>query len=173
MNRQSKDLIAYLLSKFEITLEPIVVIKLVYLGELEAIEKYGKRFTDLKFIHYKHGPYANELHNAYENRRFSSFSIDGKDADLIAVAEAIAEKWKPVIIGGGIQGLINKAYHTLPLQETSYNDEIDFEKYIGNKYISKIVIDKKLSKRLSNPNIRLYTKKELQGGVDEFLGQFN
>ena len=47
MNSQSKDLIAYLLSKFEIRLEPIVLIKLVYLSELEAIEKYGKRFTVL------------------------------------------------------------------------------------------------------------------------------
>ena len=173
VNGQSKDLIAYLLSKFEIGLEPIVLIKLVYLGEIEAIEKYGKRFTDLKFIHYKHGPYAKELHNSYENKQFASFSIDGKDPDLIAVVEAVVEKWKPAIIGGGIQRLINKTYHTLPFQETSYNDEIDFEKYKGNKYMSKTVVSKTQYKKLSNPNIKLYTKKELQSSVDEFLEQFN
>jgi len=173
MNKQSKDLIAYLLSKFEINLEPIVLIKLVYMGEIEAIEKYKKRFTDLKFIHYKHGPYARELQNSYENNDFASFNVDGKDPDLLAVVENIVAKWKPIVIGGGIQGLINKTYHTLPFQETSYNKEINFEKYIGNKYISKTVVNKKKYKTLSNPNIKLYTGKELQSSVDEFLEQLN
>ena len=173
MNKQSKDLIAYLLSKFEIKLEPIVLIKLVYMCEIEAIEKYKKRFTDLKFIHYKHGPYINELQNSYENNEFASFNVDGKDPDLLAVVENIVAKWKPIVIAGGIQGLINKTYHTLPFQETSYGKEIDFEKYIGNKYISKTVVDKKKYKILSNPNIKLYTGKELQSSVDEFLEQFN
>ena len=173
MNKQSKDLISYLLSKFEIRLEPIVLIKLVYLSELEAIEKYGKRFTDLRFIHYKHGHYANELQKTYEKGQLGSFILDGKDPDLIAVVETIVDKWKPIIVGGGIQGLINKTYHTLPFQETSYEEEIDFEKYKGNKYISKIVVNKKQSKRLSNPNIKLFSKKELQSSVDEFLEQYN
>jgi hypothetical protein len=173
MNKQSKDLIAYLLSKFEVTLESIVLIKLVYLGEIEAIEKYGKRFTDIKFIHYKHGPYANELHTSYENNAFESFSMKGNDPDLLTVAETIVKKWKPVIIGRGIKGLINKTYHTLPLQETPYNEEINFEKYIGNKYISKTVVNKRKYKTLSNPNIKLYTGRELQSSVDEFLEQFN
>jgi len=173
MNRQSKDLIAYLLSKFEIKLESIVLIKLVYLSEIEAIEKYKKRFTDLKFIHYKHGPYVNELQNSYEKNEFTSFNVDGKDPDLLAVVENIVAKWKPIITAGGIQGLINKTYHTLPFQETSYGKEIDFEKYIDNKYISKTVVNKKKYKMLSNPNIKLYTGKDLQGSVDRFLEQFN
>ena len=175
MNEQSKGLIAYLLSKFEIKLEPIVLIKLVYLSELEALEKYGKRFTDLRFIHYKHGPYANELQNSYEKNGFDSLKTDCNDPDLVNVAETIVNKWKPIVLGGGIQGLINKAYHTLPFQEASYGEEIDFEKYIGNKYISKIVVDKKQSRKLSNPNLRLYSSsnKELQGSVDAFLEQFN
>jgi len=173
MNEQSKDLIAYLLSKFETNIEPIALIKLVYMGEIEAIEKFNKRFTDLKFIHYKHGPYANELQNSYENNEFSSFNVDGKDPDLLAVVENIVAKWKPIVIGGGIQGLINKTYHTLPFQETSFNKEINFEKYIGNKYISKIVVKKKRYKTLSNPNIKLYTGKELQSSIDEFLEQIN
>jgi hypothetical protein len=172
MNRQSKDLIAYLLSKFEIKLESIVLIKLVYLSEIEAIEKYGKRFTDLKFIHYKHGPYANELHDSYESNMFTSFNIEGKDPDLLGVVETVVNKWKPIITGVGIQGLINKTYHTLPFQETSFNEEIDFKKYIGNKYISKTVVSKKKYKTLSNPNIKLYSGRELQSSVDEFLEQF-
>jgi hypothetical protein len=172
MNKQSKDLIAYLLSKFEIKLESIVLIKLVYLSEIEAIEKYKKRFTDLKFIHYKHGPYVVELHNSYENNKFTSFNTKGIDTDLLAVVETIVDKWKPIIVGGGIQGLINKTYHTLPFQETSYSEEINFEKYIDNKYISKIVVKKKKYKTLSNPNIKLYSGKELQSSVNEFLEQF-
>jgi hypothetical protein len=173
MNAQSKDLIGYLLSKFEIDLDPIVLIKLVYLGEIEAIEKYKKRFTDLKFIHYKHGPYAMELHNAYESDVFAKFNIDSKDRDLLAVVDNIVAKWKPVVTGGGKKGLINKTYHTLPFQNTSFGEEIDFEKYIGNKYISKTVVSKKKYKTLSNPNIKLYTGKELQSNVDELLEQFN
>jgi len=173
MNKQSKDLIAYLISKFEIKLESIVLIKLIYLSEIEAIEKYKKRFTDLKFTHYKHGPYAKELQNSYENNAFTSFNLDGKDPDLLAVVENIVAKWKPIIMAGGIQGLINKTYHTLPFQETSFGEDIDFEKYIGNKYISKTVVNKKKYRTLSNPNIKLYTGKELQVSVDEFLGQFN
>ena len=173
MNIESKELIAYLLSKFEIRLESIALIKLVYLCELEAIEKYGKRFTDLKFIHYKHGPYANELQNFYEKNKFSSFNTDKSDSELIMVIEAIVEKWKPIIMGGGIQGLINKTYHTLPFQETNYEEEINFEKYIGNKYISKIVVSKKQNRKLSNPNLKLYLNKKLQSSVDEFLEQFN
>ena len=173
MNKQTKDLIAYLLSKFEIELEAIVLIKLVYLCEIEAIEKYEKRFTNLEFIHYKHGPYVNELQNAYKSNEFASFSIDGKDPDLLAVVETIVNKWKPIVIAGGIQGLINKTYHTLPFQETSYGKKIDFEKYIGNKYISKTVVNKKKYRTLSNPNIKLYSGKDLQSSVDEFLEQFN
>jgi hypothetical protein len=138
------------------------LIKLVYLSEIEAIEKYKKRFTDLKFIHYKHGPYVNELQSFYENNRFTSFNIKGKDPDLLAVVETIVNKWKPIIIGGGIQGLINKTYHTLPFQETSYNEEINFEKYIGKKYISKTVVKKSRYRTLSNPNIKLYTGKEFR-----------
>jgi hypothetical protein len=173
MNTQSKDLIAYMLSKFEISLEPIVLIKLVYLSELEAIEKYGKRFTNLTFIHYKHGPYSSELQNAYNNEKLTSYNLDGKDPELINVLETIVDEWKPVILGGGIQGLINKTYHTLPFQETSYNEEINFEKYTNNKYISKTVVNKKQYKKLSNSNIKLYSNKNLQSSIDEFLEQFN
>jgi hypothetical protein len=175
VNEQSKNLITYLLSKFEIKLESIVLIKLVYLGELEAIEKHGKRFTDLNFTHYKHGPYSNELQKSYENKKLAASGTKGGDPDLLAVVETIVDEWKPIIIGGGIQGLINKTYHTLPFQETSYGDEINFEKYIGNKYISKTVVNKKQSKRLSNPGIKLYSgkNKELQNSVDVFLEQFN
>ena len=173
MNSQSKDLVAYLLSKFEIHLEPIILIKLIYLSELEAIEKYGKRFTNLTFIHYKHGPYSTELQNVYENKELTSYSVDDKDPDLLKVIETIVKKWKPIVQGRGKQGLINKTYHTLPFQETSYNEEINFEQYINNKYISKIVVNKKKYKQLSNPNIKLNSNKELQSSLDEFLEQFN
>ena len=173
MNSQSKDLIAYLISQFDTSLAPIALIKLVYLSELEAIEKYGKRFTNLTFTHYIHGPYSSELQNAYENKKFASFNVDGNDPDLLNVLDTIIGRWKPVVQGGGIQGLINKTYHTLPFQETAYNEKIDFEKYINNKYISKTVVDKKKYKRLSNPNIKLYSSKELQNSVDEFLEQFD
>ena len=173
MNSQSKELITYLLSRFEIRLEPIVLIKLVYLSELEAIEKYGKRFTNLTFTHYRHGPYSHELQNSYKNKKLASFNLDDKDPDLLNVLETIVNRWKPIILGGGIQGLINKAYHTLPFQEASYNEEINFEKYIGKKYISETVVDKRKYKQLSNPNIKLYSNKTLQSSVDEFLEQFN
>jgi hypothetical protein len=174
MNSQSKNLIACLLSRFDIRLEPIALIKLVYLGELEAIEKYGKRLTDLSFIHYRHGPYSSELQNAYKNKTLSSYNPNGKDdPDLLNVIETIVSKWKPVVQGGGLQGLINKTYHTLPFQEASYNAKIDFEKYKGNKYISETVVDSQKYKKLSNPNIKLYSNKDLQDSVDEFLEQFN
>ena len=173
MNKQSKNLIAYLLSKFEIKLEPIVLIKLVYLAELEAIQKYKKRFTNLEFIHYIHGPYDEELRDSYKNKKFNTFDIPNKDPDLLTVVDTIVKKWKPIIMGGGIQGLINKTYHTLPLQETSYGEKIDFEKYIGNKYISKVVVSRKQYKKLSNPNLKLYTNRELQSSFDSFLEQFN
>lgn len=174
MNSQSKNLIAYLLSKFEIRLEPIALIKLVYLSEIEAIEKYGKRFTDLTFIHYRHGPYSGELQNFYNNTRVS-YNPKGKepDPDLLNVVETIVGKWKPVVLGGGIQGLINKTYHTLPFQETSYNEIIDFEKYKDSKYISEMVVNNRKYRQLSNPNIKLYSNKELQNSVDTFLRQFN
>jgi hypothetical protein len=174
MNSQSKNLIAYLISRFDIRLKPIALIKLVYLGELEAIEKYEKRFTDLSFIHYQHGPYSSELQSAYENEMFASYKPNGKDdPDLLNVIETIVTKWKSIVQGGGIQGLINKTYHTLPFQEASYNKEIDFEKYKGSKYISEMVVNRKKYKKLSNPNIKLYSNKDLQDSVDGFLEQFN
>ena len=173
MNSQSKNLIAYLSSEFEIHLESIVLIKLVYLGELEAIEKHGKRFTDLTFIHYRHGPYSSELQNFHESNESFPFNPENKDLDLLDVAESIVNKWKPIVLGGGIQGLINKTYHTLPFQETPYGEKIDFEKYIGNKYISETVVNKQKYKQLSNPNVKIYLNKELQSSVDEFLEQFN
>jgi hypothetical protein len=173
MNGQSKNLVAYLLSKFESRPAPIVLIKLVYLSELEAIEKYGKRFTDLTFIHYKHGPYSGELQDFYENNTSYDPKGNDPDPDLLDVVETVVGKWKPIVLGGGIQGLINKTYHTLPFQETSYKGTIDFEKYKGNKYISEMVVNNKKYKQLSNPNIRLHSKKELQKSVDEFLEQFN
>jgi len=173
MNSQSNNLINYMLSKFEVCPEPIVLIKLVYLSELEAIEKYGKRFTDLTFIHYKHGPYSSELQNFCKNNAPVSYSENNKDPDLLDVIETIVNEWKPIVLRGGVQGLINKTYHTLPFQETSYNEEINFEKYKGNKYISKTVVDKREYKKISNPKIKLYSNKDLQNSVDMFLEQFN
>jgi hypothetical protein len=175
MNKQSKDLIAFLISQFEIELEPIALIKLVYLCEIEAIEKYGKRFTDLQFIHYKHGPYAKELQNSYESNDFVLSHATLGNPELLAVAETVLNTWKPRIIGGGIQGLINKTYHTLPFQESSYNEEINFEKYIDKGFISEMVVDKKQYEKLSNPNLKLYSSKnqELQSSIDTFLEQFN
>ena len=171
MNEQTKNLIALLLSKFPTEPEPIVLIKLVYLCELEAVEKYGKRVTDLKFIHYRHGPYSSELQNTYGDGLFSQINLNKIDPDLILAVETIAEKWVPRILSGGKQGLINQAYHTLPFQETAYGQEIDFNKHFGKKHLADVVVNRSLYKKLANPKIKLYTHKELQSSIAALLEQ--
>jgi uncharacterized phage-associated protein len=187
MNEQSKKLITYLIANFNGKLGKTVLQKIVYLSELEAIEEYGKRFTDIEIKHYNYGPFAASLQPEvieehincrYENKHYYTQegpNKEGIDKDLLSIADTIIEKVRRYaeydFSGKVFEDFINKAYHTLPFQETPFGNEIKFEKYIGNKFINKMVVDNKTYKRLINPDIKLQNKK-LQAIVDKAMEQF-
>lgn len=60
-----KEVVIEFLSKYEALYEKRIQ-KLVFYGEIYAIENYGERLTDADFMPYLFGPYSRRLHNVVE-----------------------------------------------------------------------------------------------------------
>ncbi len=60
VNHKLRDIIVFFTYKTQYLTE-IRLVKLIYLAELYAIEKLGKRLTDIEFKSYFYGPYSNEI----------------------------------------------------------------------------------------------------------------
>ncbi len=60
IDHKLRDIIVFFTYKTKYLTE-IRLVKLIYLAELQAIEKLGKRLTEIEFKSYHYGPYSDEI----------------------------------------------------------------------------------------------------------------
>lgn len=58
-----KNLIVFFIRNFPRSLSRTELIKLIYLFEYHHVQIYGKQYSNVEFIRYKHGPFATEILN--------------------------------------------------------------------------------------------------------------
>jgi len=112
--------------------------------------------------------------------------------NVSAITEALytsveREQVEDVFIKNGILDktdriqLLRKCMNVLDISKTNvvlspddeYSDEMEI--FLNGKwrFLGERVVSKKQYRKLSDPNLRLYSHKELQSSVNEFLEQFN
>jgi uncharacterized protein YwgA len=68
-----RSLILYFINNFPRQLSRTEIVKLVYLFELEHINKYGYLFSNVTFIRHNYGPYAGEITRELTNLSMEEF----------------------------------------------------------------------------------------------------
>ena len=150
--------------------------KVVYIGEIMSIEENGERLTDTTFIHYDYGPFSTEVADVWNlSNKTQKVSLTGISQKKINIINKLLEEISPYaqydFKGSLFDSLMNKAYKTRPFLETNFKEVINFEGYIGKPFISKVVINSKDYKKVSNPDYKPRSskaKKNLDGLMEFF-----
>ena len=158
MDSGSEKIVDYLIHKFP-EIGKTTIMKVVYLGEIMSIEVNGERLTNATFIHYDYGPFSTEVADVWNlSNKNQKISLTGISQNKINIVNNLLTEIAPYaqysFKGSLFDSLMNKAYKTRPFLETNYKDIIRFEDYIGKPFISKIVINSKDYKKISNPDYK-------------------
>ena len=176
MDSVSEKIIDYLIHKFP-EIGKTIIMKVVYLGEIMSIEENGERLTNATFIHYDYGPFSKEVADVWNlSNKSQKISLTGVSQNKINIINSLLKEIAPYaqynFKGSLFDSLMNKAYKTRPFLETKYKDVIKFEDYIGKSYISKIVINSKDYKKISNPDYKPKSSKAKKT-IDDLMGFFD
>ena len=158
MDLGSEKIVDYLINKFP-EIGKTAIMKVVYLGEIMSIEENGERLTNATFIHYDYGPFSTEVADVWNlHSKTRDTSLTGISQSKINIVNSLLEEIAPYaqynFKGSLFDSLMNKAYKTRPFLETNFKDVIKFEDYIGKSFISKVVINSKDYKKISNPDYK-------------------
>jgi len=158
MDLGSERIVDYLIYKFP-EIGKTAIMKVVYLGEVMSIEENSERLTNATFIHYEYGPFSTEVADVWNSsnktQEVSLKDISQKKVNIINnLLIEIAPYAQYNFRGSLFDSLMNKAYKTRPFLETNFNEVIKFEDYIGKPFISKVVINHKDYKKMSNPDYK-------------------
>jgi len=176
MDSASEKIVNYLICKFP-EIGKTAIIKVVYLGEIMSIEQNGERLTDATFIHYNHGPFSTEVADVWNlSNKTQEADLTGISQNKIKIINNLLEEIAPYaryrFKGSLLDSLMNKVYKTRPFLETKFKDVIKFENYIGKSFISKVVINSKDYKKISNPDYKPRNSKAKKK-LDELMEFFN
>ncbi len=148
INHKLRDIIVFFTYKTKYLTE-IRLIKLIYLAELCAIEKLGKRLIDIDFKSYFYGPYSDvinltgqaisgkdiimEYKETNKNGLYATFFKTTKDktcvehleTDEFEVLDEVVRNWgfKPTV------EIVTATKETEPYLQTEFGDIIDLDKY--------------------------------------------
>lgn len=148
INHKLRDIIVFFTYKTKYLTE-IRLIKLIYLAELYAIEKLGKRLTDIEFISYYYGPYSGvinltgqaisgediimEYKETNKNGLYATFFKTTKDktcvehleTDEFDMLDEVVRDWgfKPT------KEVVAATKETEPYLQTEFGDIIDLDRY--------------------------------------------
>jgi uncharacterized phage-associated protein len=138
-----RELIHYILSDFpDKRVSTRRLEKLVYVAELEAIDRFGHRLTDLKFIRDDYGPCSHELLRlAVEDFDFETFEFEGVegrafrkpspmeytllDGETMDILRTIDSRWGQ----RSPDALVEYSRSTDPYKDAELYAPIDFDKY--------------------------------------------
>ncbi len=147
VNHKLRDIIVFFTYKTKYLTE-IRLVKLIYLAELYAIEKSGKRLTEVDFKSYYYGPYSDEIVDTgqaisgeditveYEETNKGQYAtffktakhetcvehLDDKECNLL---DEIVKEWgfKPT------KEIVMATKESEPYLKTEFGDVIDLNKY--------------------------------------------
>jgi len=158
MNLSSEKIVDYLIYKFP-EIGKTAIMKVVYLGEIMSIEENGERLTNATFIHYEYGPFSTEVADIWNlTNKTQEVSLTGISQNKINIVDNLLKEIAPYakynFKGSLFDSLMNKTYKTRPFLETNFKEIIKFEDYIGKPFISKVVINSKDYKKISNPDYK-------------------
>ncbi|VVB85116.1 Uncharacterised protein [uncultured archaeon] len=147
VNHKLRDIIVYFTYKTRYLTE-IRLVKMIYLAELCAIERLGKRLTDIEFKSYFYGPYSDEIattgqaisgedivmeYKETNKGLYATFFKTTKDKTCVEhlndeefeVLEQVARDWgfKPT------KSIVMATKESEPYKETEFGDMIDLDKY--------------------------------------------
>ncbi|BDA80181.1 hypothetical protein LPTSP3_g31110 [Leptospira kobayashii] len=152
------------------------LVKLLYALELKSIAEKKRRFSQLKFIHDHYGPNIPEIESILSSSFFevqfdedqkyyySNFKSNTKETKFSTeeakFIEEFALEFREYRFSGkgdprNAGGLLGYAYNTEPFIETKFKEEINFEKYIGNSFIDKVLIKDKDFERYKTQALKL------------------
>jgi hypothetical protein len=176
MDLRSERIVNYLIHKFP-EIGKTILMKVVYIGEIMSIEENGERLTNTTFIHYDYGPFSTEVADIWnlsnKNQKVSLTGISKKKINIInKLLEEITPYAQYNFKGSLFDSLMNKAYKTRPFLETDFKEVINFEDYIGKPFISKVVINSKDYKKLSNPDYKPRSSKAKKN-LDDLMEFFD
>jgi len=132
------------------------LIKLLYLADLEYYKNYGKKYSELKYIYYKRGPWTSQFHQLLEYMKdeeiietknktengeiFFIYSITNKlprhDVNLEDDINTIMLNNLFIYSESNLTQILEVVYTTEPMISTKRDDLIDFSKvplHIRNK----------------------------------------
>lgn len=159
MEKSDMAKVLFLLSKQSMTHTKLM--KLLYICELFSVDTSGKRFTNLDFVHYHHGPYVSGLLDSLvsenkvtieDDKLIKLVSNDDFKVSKIeaAIVSDVVDKWGAISLGEkNGSGIMNYVYHTLPFIETHFGKSIDFLRY-KRFGLAEITIKNKDFKRIKS-----------------------
>lgn len=158
-----KNVLQFLISKSDYLTEKRMQ-KLFYIAEIEYIQKYGKRFSDVTFISHKHGMYSFDIKYLLdtledEGKITSVFkkTKDGYDAQffhpnkrkiIIELNDKRIEILNAIIknfIFRSTEEIIKFAKSTKPYKTTPLGKKIDLERYAEECFDDSLLRDKKIT----------------------------
>lgn len=147
INHKLRDIIVFFTYTTEYLTE-IRLVKLIYLAEIYAIEKFGERLTNIDFISHYYGPYSDEILSTGEAIAGEDITIEYQETtkgpygsffkttkektcvehltkEELGVLKEIARKYKfkPTT------KIVKDAKETEPYLKTEFGDAIDLDEY--------------------------------------------
>jgi uncharacterized phage-associated protein len=138
-----RELVHYILSNYpDKRVSTRRLEKIVYVAELESIDRYGHRITDLDFIRHDYGPCSNELlRMAVEEFEHETFEVEGGEGrafrkprpteyrlleeKTIKILDTVNGRWAKK----SPNALVEYSRSTDPYKDANLYSPIDFEKY--------------------------------------------
>ncbi len=138
-----RELVHYILSNYpDKKVSTRRLEKVVYVAELESIDRFGERLTDLDFIRDDFGPCSHELLRLaveeFEHETFEYEGVEGRafrkpkaieyhvlDEQTIEVVDVIHRKWSKK----SPDDLVEYSRSTDPYKDAKLKESIDFDKY--------------------------------------------
>jgi len=138
-----KELVHYILSNYpDKRVSTRRLEKIVYVAELESIDRYGHRITDLDFIRHDYGPCSNELlRMAVGEFEHETFEFEGGEGRAFRKPKPVKYRLleeKTIKIMDTVNGrwgkrspnaLVEYARSTDPYKDAELYAPIDFDKY--------------------------------------------
>jgi len=155
MGRCLENVIHYLCYYYPSTLTRTVLVKLIYLSELEFISLYQRRMTDIQFRYDNYGPFSWEIIDTaqdlidrgilsmekdsnilgderYRYRALKKPDIKDLDEHSLKALQQVLEKFSAYTFSG----LIDYVYSTAPMRYTHKGEVIDLKKMCNSNQLS-------------------------------------
>lgn len=157
--------------------------KLIYLAELRAIERLGKRLTKARFLNYDYGPWSKDValvadgfehedievkKSTYDGHEVRMYKPSVNETEILSLTDEEIDILKEVLADWKYRKtnhIVREAKETEPFVWSKYGEEIDFDAYLKcckelyhNPEIRKLVEKNKKAKGKMFSSVKELTK---------------